>query len=153
MTMGQAAVMDVTRMATLVVAEEGAPYAVPFGNLWGLALLQQDHDEASPALASRVSRVVDRVHRDGQRVYSAWLLFNSRRDPASFAARARIARTVAAAIAGAGGGTLVIVVEAGEARDGLFSLVGGLLEADTPSSVTVRVCFNPATPVPVAMAS
>ena len=58
--MGQVARMDITQMATLVVAEDGAPCSVPFGNLWGLAMLQQDHDEAPPALASRVSRVVER---------------------------------------------------------------------------------------------
>ena len=48
--MGQAEAMNDRRAATLVVVEEGAPYAVPVGNLGELALLHQRPDEPYEAI-------------------------------------------------------------------------------------------------------
>lgn len=142
---GEPAPADGAQLATLVVAEDGARYVLPFGHVWGLALLQQAGDEPLPALASRVARVVTRVQRNRQRVSTAWLLLNRRGNEVAIATRLAIARTLATALADAGGGLLVLIAEIGDAAEGraaVFALVNRLLEIETRAPVTVRVRFS-----------
>jgi len=102
--------------------------------------LQQSGDESLPALLSRVTRVVDRLHRNQQRVSTAWLLLNRCSDEAAVAARIEIARAVAGAIARGGRGLMVLVMDAAEEAGSLaatFALVDRLLEFRTVVAITV----------------
>lgn len=127
---------------TLLIAEDSAPCALPLGHLWGLALLQQAVDEPPPSLAARVAGALDRMHENQQRVSAAWLLLNEHGDVAARAARSEIAGTVAGAIARGGGGLLVLVASPGKSGDAAFALLDDLLGLETPTPVSVRVCFN-----------
>ena len=136
---------DAAQVATVVVAEAGAGHSMPFGQLWGLTVLQQADDEPAPALAQRVTRAVNRVHRNAQRVSSAWLLLNGRGGEPRAEARGAIAHTLASALAEAGGGMMMVVATVGEQAEGraaVFALIDALLELKTSAPITVRVIFN-----------
>jgi hypothetical protein len=138
--------LDPTKLVMLVVAEAQSPCDVPFARLRGLNFLRQDPGERLLSLAARLTRLVDGVRREGLVVAHAWMLLNPRREDGVAAVRTSIARMLGQVVERSGGRGLTLVARGDTPHidcAAVLSLAEAVLEAQTPSRVTVHVRFVP----------